>query len=76
MKNAIKYFFTMVEEDPGVISSSRVMYVLGCVYSMAMGAWVFRVTHDWTALMAVVPALAGIFVVQKIAQKSQENKAP
>lgn len=70
-KNTIGFF----EEAPGQKSSNRLIFICGSFYSMLMGAWVFQTTHDYTALIATVTALAGVFIGGKLIQKTMENKA-
>ena len=62
------------KEGGGDLSSQRLVFVIGSLYAMSMGAWVFAATHDYVALLATVPALAGVFAAGKVIQKPMEKK--
>ena len=67
------------EEAEGQQSATRLIFILMSIYAMGMGAWVWAVTKDWTALAAVVPALFGLGAGLKLIQKpmeKEENKTP
>lgn len=62
------------KESDGSPSSQRLIYILGSLYAMAMGAWVFAVSKDFTALIAVVTSVSGVFCAGKLIQKQMENQ--
>lgn len=70
MKTLIKFF----EETPGVMSSQRLIFIVGSFYAMLMGAWVYHQSNDYTAVIAVVGSLSATFGVQKLVQKYMEPK--
>jgi hypothetical protein len=65
----------MFETSAGNTSSTRVMFVIGLVWSMALttaGSFILK----WTPgeIIAVFSALSGVFVALKLVQKPMENK--
>lgn len=66
-------FIDIFKEENGTWSSQRVIYVLGSVYAMTLGAVVFAYTKDYVATLAVVTTIAGTFGASKIIQKGLES---
>ena len=60
-------------QDNGTMSSTRVMFVIGTFYAMAVGAWVFQITKDYTALCITVTTISSIFLGGKLIQKPMEK---
>lgn len=73
MKTALSKIFLFFCEDDGRPSSQRLIFVIGSLYTMFMGWWVYSVTKDFAATIAVVTALSGVFGAQKLIQKSMEK---
>jgi Na+/melibiose symporter-like transporter len=66
-------FIDIFKEENGTWSSQRVIYVLGSVYSMVMGAVVYGVSKDYAALLVVVTSISATFGAQKLIQKGIES---
>lgn len=62
------------QENENENSSTRLVFLVGSAYSMGMGAWVFASTHDFSATIATVTALAAVFGLQKYLAKQEETK--
>lgn len=62
-----------LEESAGVKSSNRIVFVLGSLYAMGMGAWIYAVTKDWVGMLTVVTTIAATFGAQKLVQKKIEK---
>lgn len=61
------------KEGGGELSSTRLIFILGSIYAMGMGAWVFGITHDYMALIVTVPTLSSVFLGGKLIQKPMEK---
>lgn len=70
MKNFIQFF----QEENGQLSGQRLIFIIGSIYAMLMGAWVFYSTHDYMGVAMLVGVLSATFGTQKLVQKSQETK--
>lgn len=60
-------------QENGTLSSTRVMFVLGSIYAMAMGAWVYGESKDYTGLCITVTTISSIFLGGKLIQKPMEK---
>lgn len=62
-----------LEESEGTFSSQRLVYLIGSVYAMAMGAWIYYDTHSATSALSFVTSVGGLFGLQKVIQKQIEK---
>ena len=71
MKTTILQFF---QESNGQGSAMRFIYIVGCLYAMVMGAWVFGVTKEYGAAIAIIASISATFTGGKLIQKNMEVK--
>jgi hypothetical protein len=64
------------EESPNNKSITRLGFAVMTVYAMIMGAWVFAVTKDYAATIAIFSAIETLAMGGKLIQKTIENKPP
>ena len=62
-----------MEESEGNFSSQRLVYLIGSVYAMGMGAWIYAETKDATAALSFVCSVGALFGAQKVIQKHIEK---
>ena len=62
------------EEEAGVQSATRLMFMVLTVYACAMGAWCFAVTKDYVASLALFSGIETLAIGLKLYQKGQEAK--
>jgi hypothetical protein len=65
------------ETSPGNFSSSRLMFVIGLFWSMAISSvGIFMLDWKPGELIAVFTATSGVFIALKLGQKPMEKKEP
>lgn len=61
------------EEAPGQKSATRLIFICGSFYGMAMGVVVLALTGSAPEAIAVVTAMVGLFSGLKLIQKPMEK---
>jgi len=60
-------------QENGVLSSTRLVFITGTFYAMAMGAWVYAVSADWSASLGMITGVSAVFIGGKLIQKPMEK---